>query len=182
MILVVDLNWKKDSLGYYEFVLPILGVIEPNCECKVKHYRDLTPQDVDQCGKVILSGTALKDNAFMAEPEKFRWLTQTQKPVLGICAGAEAMGMAFGVPLVPCVEIGMTKICTLMGNPLFSGDFEAYSLHSYCVDASEDFEVWAKSSKCIQAIKHKQSPLYGVLFHPEVRNPQVLKRFIALNP
>ena len=41
MILVVDMNWKKDSLGYYEFVLPIVSVAEDLDECVVKHYSKL---------------------------------------------------------------------------------------------------------------------------------------------
>jgi len=31
-----------------------------------------------------------------------------------------------------------------------------------------------------QAIKHLRKPLYGVLFHPEVRNPGILERFLKL--
>ena len=91
----------------------------------------------------------------------------------------ETIGVVFGMPLVQCLEIGMTQISTVKENPFFTGDFKAYSLHSYCVEASEDFEVWAKSAKCIQVIKHKTKPIYGVLFHPEVRNQELIKRFIA---
>jgi GMP synthase-like glutamine amidotransferase len=80
--------------------------------------------------------------------------------------------------LIKCLEIGMTQITTLKENPLFSGNFKAYSLHSYCIASSGDFEVWAKSAKCIQIIKHKIKPIYGMLFHPEVRNQEMLKRFI----
>ncbi len=57
---------------------------------------------------------------------------------------------------------------------------DAYALHSLSVKPSETFDVLAKSSKCIQAIKHKQKPTYGLLFHPEVRNSQILQHFITL--
>jgi GMP synthase (glutamine-hydrolysing) len=112
---------------------------------------------------------------------RFQWLKETEKPVLGICAGMETIGMVFGARLVKCLEIGMTHIISLKDNPLFSADFKAYSLHSYCVETSEEFEVWAKSAKCIQFIKHKTKPIYGALFHPEVRNQELIKRFIELN-
>jgi GMP synthase (glutamine-hydrolysing) len=75
----------------------------------------------------------------------------------------------------------MTEINMLKENPLFCGDLKSYSLHSYCNEPSEDFEVWAKSTKCVQIIKHKIKPIYGVLFHPEVRNPEIIKHFILLN-
>ncbi len=181
MILIVDMNWKKNSLGYYEFVLPITAVTEKIGACKIKHYIEVTNQDLNNCSSVILSGTALKDIATLNNLEKFQWLKETEKPVLGICAGMETIGVVFGTRLIKCLEIGMTTIISLKNNPLFSADFKAYSLHSYCIEASQEFEVWAKSDKCIQVIKHKTKPIYGTLFHPEVRNQELIKRFIELN-
>lgn len=178
MILVIDLNWKKDSLGYYEFVLPILAIAKKLDKCRVKHYLDVSKQDLDSCDRIILSGTALKDNAFLSKQEKFQWLTQTEKPVLGICAGMEIIGLVFGATLSESLEVGMTPVSTVMQNPLFIGEFKAYSLHGFCIESSEQFEVWAKSSRCIQAIKHKEKQIYGFLFHPEVRNQEILKKFI----
>ena len=68
----------------------------------------------------------------------------------------------------------------LKQNPLFQGDFRGYTLHNYSVAPSQTFETLAESTKCIQAIKHKQKDIYGVLFHPEVRNQEILKRFVQL--
>ena len=181
MILVVDMNWKKDSLGFYEFVLPIVTIAKTQDECIVKHFLEVTNQDLSQCGSVILSGTALKDTTTLSQPEKFMWLKETEKPVLGICAGMETIGVVFGMRLIRCLEIGMTQISMLKENPLFCGDFKAYSLHSYCVESPGNFYVWAKSTKCVQIIKHKIKPIYGVLFHPEVRNPELIKCFILLD-
>jgi len=181
MILVVDMNWKKNSLGLNEFVLPIITIAKTQDQCIIKHFLEVTNQDLSQFDSVILSGTALKDTATLSQPEKFQWLKETEKPVLGICAGMETMGLVFGMRLIQCLEIGMTQINMLKENPLFCEDFKAYSLHSYCVEPSKDFEVWAKSTKCVQIIKHKIKPIYGALFHPEVRNPELIKRFIVLN-
>jgi GMP synthase-like glutamine amidotransferase len=179
MILVVDMDWKKDSLGYYEFVSPILTIAEKLDKCTEKHFLDVSKQDVDGCEKVILSGTALKDNEFLAKREKFQWLKEVEKPVLGICAGMEIICVVFGARLSQSLEIGMTQITTVKENPLFTEDFKAYSLHSICVEHSEQFEVWAKSTRCVQAVKHKTKPIYGVLFHPEVRNKEVLERWVS---
>jgi GMP synthase-like glutamine amidotransferase len=180
MILVVDMNWKKDSLGYYEFVLPILSVAEQLDECVVKHYSEVAIGDLADFSRVILSGTALKDNATLNQPQKFTWLKDIDKPVLGICAGMQTIGVVFGLLLTRCLEVGMTQMTTQNGNPLFSGAFKAYSLHNYAVEPAEEFEVLAESPKCMQALKHKQKPIYGVLFHPEVRNTEILTCFIAL--
>ena len=84
--------------------------------------------------------------------------------------------------MVKCHEIGMTKITTLKANPLFSSSFNAYTLHNYAIVPSSAFEVLAESAKCVQAIRHKQKDVYGVLFHPEVRNKEVIQRFIQAFP
>ena len=66
MILIVDMNWKKNSLGYYEFVLPIAAVVEKIRDFSIKHYLEVTNQDLNQFSSVILSGTALKDIATLS--------------------------------------------------------------------------------------------------------------------
>ncbi|HUJ85073.1 MAG TPA: hypothetical protein VLV84_05650 [Candidatus Acidoferrales bacterium] len=178
MILIVDMNCKKDSLGYFEFVLPIIEVIKPLDKWVVKHYLDLTIEDLSACEVIILSGTPLKDTATLSQPDKFQWLKETEKPTLGICAGMQTIGVVYGMGLRRCLEIGMTPVSTVKENPLFSGDFKAYSLHSICLEPKADFEVWAKSPLCIQLIKHKSKNIYGTLFHPEVRNQEILGKFL----
>jgi GMP synthase (glutamine-hydrolysing) len=178
MILIVDMNCRKDSLGYNEFVLPIAAVVEPLSSWIVKHYLEVTGEDTGKCEAIILSGTPLKDTATLSHPEKFWWLKETEKPVLGICAGMQTIGVVFGMSLTQCLEIGMTSVNVIKENPLFSGNFKAYSLHSICLELTTDFEVWAKSALCVQAMKHKRKKIYGILFHPEVRNQEIIKKFI----
>ncbi len=181
MILIVDMNWKKDSLGYYEYVAPLVSIVAELDTCAVMHYSEITrEEETHDFSKVILSGTALKDNVTLSQPEKFAWLKNIDKPVLGICAGMQTIGVVFGLRMTKCLEIGMTPVTTLKDNPLFSSEFRVYSLHNYSVPSSTEFEALAESAQCLQAIKHKQKPLYGVLFHPEVRNAEVIKRFIQL--
>jgi GMP synthase-like glutamine amidotransferase len=179
MILVVDMNFRKDSLSKDEFVLPIVGIARARgFECEIRHYTEVG--SIANYDKIILSGTALKDNDFMEHMEKFDWIKDCNKPVLGICAGMEAIGLAFASKLSETQEIGMTEIETAAKNPLFSSKFSAYELHNYAVKPSGEFLVLAKSKKCVQAVKHKKKEVYGVLFHPEVRNKEVIERFLAL--
>ena len=178
MILIVDMNWKKDSLAFNEFVLPIVTVVRLHEEFRVKHFLDIEPEELEGYSKIVLSGTALKDHATLKLVDKFKWIKTCVKPILGICAGMQTISLLFDEPLVKCLQIGMAEISTLEENPLFQGDFKAYVLHNYSVKEAQTFEVLAKSAKCIQAIKHKQKNIYGVLFHPEVRNQEIIKRFI----
>ncbi len=181
MILVVDMNWKKDSLAYSEFVLPILALAEPIEVCTVRHYLELEPSELGNYSHIILSGTTLKDFEFLKHLENFNWIKTCEKPILGICAGMQTIIQAYGETLTACPQIGMTGITTLKQNPLFSGVFQAYALHTYTIEAkNQTFDAIAESSRCIQAIKHKQKHIYGVLFHPEVRNQSILQRFLQL--
>jgi GMP synthase (glutamine-hydrolysing) len=180
-ILVVDMNWKEAPLAQYEFVKPILSVVEPLKPCTVKHYLDVNPSEAEDYSHIILSGTTLKDFVFLENLECFQWIKTCNKPLLGICAGMQTIIRLYGETLVPCQQVGMTEITVTKPNPLFSGTFQAYSLHTYSLLAeSRTFDAIAESAKCVQAIAHKQKQIYGVLFHPEVRNNEIFKRFIEL--
>jgi GMP synthase-like glutamine amidotransferase len=180
MILIVDMNWTMDSLAYNEFVAPIVAVIEPLEQCEVRHFSELSRVNFGSYSKVILSGATLKDFATLKQLDKFSWVKTLDKPILGICAGIETIAMVFGVPLSGCLEVGMIEITKTAASPLFEGNFKAYALHSLTVEPSQTFTVLAKSEQCAEAIKHIDKPIYGVLFHPEVRNPEILQRFLEL--
>ena len=178
MILVVDMNSKENSFGFYEFVLPIVSIAEELEKCVVKHYLEMNEKSLDSYDKIILSGSALKNTATLNQTAQFTWINNCSKPILGICAGMQTVGLVFGGRLEKCREIGMTEIATLKENLLFSSRLKVYSLHNYAILPSDEFDVLAESSKCVQAIKHKRKAIYGVLFHPEVRNKEVVQRFI----
>ena len=180
MILVVDMNWKRNSLANSEFVAPIVSAIEPLEMCVVKHFSDLDASELENYSHIVLSGVTLKDFEAQSHLSCFGWIKSTIKPVLGICAGMQIISLIYGTPLRHCLGIGMAEIKTTQSNPLFSGCFQAYTLHSLTVSLSETFEVLAESEKCIQAIKIWQKPIYGVLFHPEVRNQEILKKFVEI--
>lgn len=174
MILIVDMNYKG-SLGFYEFVLPLCDIVRP-LEYEVKHYLEV--RDVKTYKKIILSGTALKDFEYLKHIKSFEWIKTCDVPILGICAGMQAIGMVFGSLLKPCKGIGMTEVETVKENYLFSSTFKAYELHNFGVEPSNVFEMLAMSKKCIHGIKHKERDFYGVLFHSEVRNKEIIRRFV----
>lgn len=178
MILVVDMNSKRNSFGFSEFVLPILYIVAELEKCVVMHYLEVNEKDLQAYHKIILSGSALKNLVTLNQTSQFNWLKDCDKPVLGICAGMQTACLVFGGRLIRCREIGMTEIVTTKSNLLFSSKFRVYALHNYALLPSAEFEVLANSLKCVHAIKHKQKNIYGVLFHPEVRNKEIIERFI----
>jgi GMP synthase-like glutamine amidotransferase len=179
MILVVDINSTENPLGFYEFVLPIVSIAEELEKCDVKHYLEVNEKSLNRYDKIILSGSAMKNTVTLEQTAQFTWLKDCGKPVLGICAGMQTTGLVFGGRMEKCREIGMTEIATVKENILFSSTFKVYALHNYALVPYADFEVLAESANCIHTIKHKHKDIYGVLFHPEVRNKAVVERFIS---
>jgi GMP synthase-like glutamine amidotransferase len=183
VILLVDLCFREDSLGFEEFVLPIRRIVE-RCgfSSREVHYSRVVPAEISGSEAVVLCGTPLADNQFLVDIRQFFWLPACPVPVLGICAGMEVLTLVHGGNLDNCREIGMTPV-RVTGEDLLlgrTGEFPAYELHGFGCRVPEDFQVLAESDRCIQVIRHKNRPQWGVMFHPEVRNEWVVERFLTL--
>jgi GMP synthase-like glutamine amidotransferase len=183
MILIVDLCFRRDSLSRPEFVDPIARIVQgEGVSCEVRHFREISDADLARADMAILCGTALMDNEFADQYERFRWTETFNRPLLGICAGMQIIGKIFGGAIEENCEIGMTAVRVVQDSPLFSGIdcFEAYELHRYASSPPESFRIVAVSKSCAQAIQHQTLPVYGVMFHPEVRNEWVVQKFVCL--
>jgi GMP synthase-like glutamine amidotransferase len=178
MILVVDMNSSENPFGVQEFVLPIISIAEELEKCVVRHYLEVNKERLDDYDKIMLSGSALMDTVTLNQTAQFSWLKNFDKPILGICAGMQTIGLVYGGRLKRCSEIGMTEISTSEDNILFTSTFKVYALHNYSLVPPTEFKVLAESSSCVHAIKHRHKDIYGVLFHPEVRNKEIVERFI----
>lgn len=174
MILII--STCKHKLHEEEFVKPITSILTENFE--IVNYKD--DIKLDKYDKIIICGTALKDDDYLIFLENFEILKESNKPILGICSGLQILATIYGARLSKTTEIGMINITTIKKNSIFEGDFDVYALHHNVVEICDDFDILAKSSKCIQAIKHISKPHYGILFHPEVRNEEIIKKFLML--
>jgi anthranilate synthase/aminodeoxychorismate synthase-like glutamine amidotransferase len=98
-------------------------------------------------------------------------------PVLGVCLGHQALGVAFGGRVVRASAPMHGKISHVEhgGTGLFAGvpsPFDAGRYHSLVVDPNavpEGFVVTARveSDGTIMGIEHVRFPTFGVQFHPE---------------
>ncbi len=176
-ILLIDMC--RENFSSLEFVKPIENILKNSGKKYfIKKYRDVQEKDFEKCSKIIISGTFLKDEDYLMFEDKFLFLKDFKGEVLGICAGAQILGMIFGEKIVKSKEIGVQKIKFNKDFLGLSGELEVYSLHNYSFKKLNDFEVFAKSEKCIQAFKHKNKKIYGVIFHPEVRNKNLIEEFV----
>ena len=172
MILII--STCQNRLSEEEFVKPIANIVK---DFEIKHYKDVGY--VDDYDKIIICGTALEDNEFLKNLNKFSWLKNTDKEVLGICSGMQIIALMFGAKLTKQREIGMAKIKYKKNNRLFSEDIEVYELHNNGLENLDNFNILAETITT-QSIKHKEKPLYGIMFHPEVRNEEIVRNFISL--
>ncbi len=182
MILVI--NICKEKLHYLEFVKPIEDILrERNIEYKTIYYKKITDKELfnKKLEKIIICGTSLKDNEYLQNLEHFKWIKfpKLNKPILGICGGMQIISLIFGGTLIENKEIGQIKIHFEKEFLNFKPSLkEVYLLHNYAV-LNNDFEIFASSQEfeIPQAIKHKTKSIYGVLFHPEVRNKELINYF-----
>jgi GMP synthase-like glutamine amidotransferase len=183
MILLIDMCCRRGSLGLDEFVKPVANIVKnEELDSVIKHFLELKEDDLERANKVILCGVTLKDNEFMKYSEKFDWINRFDKHILGICSGMLITAKMLGAAIERNTEIGMSEIRTVKTDILLSGKekFEAYELHNFSVRPSREFDVLAVSDRCVQAIRHKSRLVYGVQFHPEVRNEWIIERFLDL--
>ncbi|MFN3134954.1 MAG: anthranilate synthase component II [Candidatus Kryptonium sp.] len=112
-------------------------------------------------------------------------------PILGVCLGHQAIGVAFGGKVIKAPTVMHGKVSEIYHNnsSIFSGlpnPFKATRYHSLIVDKNtlpESLEVtaWTKDG-IIMGLKHKEFPTFGVQFHPESImtefGKEILKNFI----
>jgi len=182
MILIV--NVCKEKLGYYEFVKPVENIlINLGERFVIKHYSELKEQDLDKADKVIICGTSLADNQYMKSLKKFNWILKSERPILGICAGMQIISSLYGCKLKKGGEIGMQRIYFEREFLGLRGDVEAYALHNFSLNEDnklkQNFEIYGRTNY-IQAIKKNGKELYGTLFHPEVRQKELIINFIRI--
>ena len=114
-------------------------------------------------------------------------------PILGVCLGHQAIGIAFGSAVVaaPALLHGKTSTVEHDGRGVFDGltePFPAGRYHSLAVDRTtvpDDLEVaaTAREDGTIMAVRHRRWPVHGVQFHPESvltgEGRRVLGNFLA---
>ena len=104
----------------------------------------------------------------LTEQYLLSWAEKSKKPVLGICRGMQMMGVYSGSKLIEVT--GHVRIRHQL--QVEDGLMQSQSVNSYHNLALENcpdlFQVMAKSGdSSIEAIKHKDLPWEGWMWHPE---------------
>jgi anthranilate synthase/aminodeoxychorismate synthase-like glutamine amidotransferase len=112
-------------------------------------------------------------------------------PILGVCLGHQAIGMAYGARLgrAPQPMHGRTSLVQHSGQGLFAGlpqPLRVMRYHSLIVDqVVSPLRVTAQTAVgIVMGIEHESLPIWGVQFHPEsvltVGGHRLLANFLQL--
>lgn len=103
----------------------------------------------------------------------FEWLKTTDKPVLGICFGHQMLGLTYGaLANRQKDDRDWQTVEILVDCPLFNKlptEIELMEDHCEAISIPAEFIHVGVSDSCVnEAMMHKDKPLFGVQFHPEV--------------
>jgi para-aminobenzoate synthetase component 2 len=168
-VLVVD--------NYDSFVFTIVGYLtELGATCEVVRNDAVTTGDAAAYDGVLLSpGPGTPQDAGVCV-DMVRACGDRRQPMLGVCLGHQALGVAFGAVVGRAPELlhGKTSVVQHEGAGVLAGlpqPFTATRYHSLAIEPAtvpHDLEVTGRTaSGVVMAVRHRELPLEGVQFHPE---------------
>jgi len=188
MVLVID-NYDSFTYNLVQY-LGELGariVVRRNDEESMDGLRALEPSRV-----LISPGPGRPEQAGVTL-EVIKTFGQ-RMPVLGVCLGHQAIGLAFGGQVIraPLPVHGKTSTVEHNSAGVFAGistAFQAGRYHSLVVQETDlpgDLEVTAHSREdgLVMGLRHRTLPIHGVQFHPESvltnEGRRILRNFLEM--
>jgi len=164
--------------NYDSFTYNLVHIVKALGYKNVEVHRNdkIALEDIQQFDKIILSpGPGIPSEAgILLDVIK---TYATQKPILGVCLGHQAIGEVFGGKLInlPKVFHGVaTPIKIIIKDKIFEDlpeEFAVGRYHSWVVsneDFPQELEITAVDEYgYIMALRHKKYNIKGVQFHPE---------------
>jgi anthranilate synthase component II len=188
MILVID---NYDSFTYN--LVQYLG--ELGATLRVRRNNEVTVEDIAELKpeKILISPGPGRPESAGVSLDVIRRMGATT-PILGVCLGHQAIGMAYGgtVCRASAPMHGKTSTVEHDGKGIFAGitaPFQAGRYHSLIIasdDVPPDLEVAARTKEdgIIMAVRHRSHPVHGVQFHPESvltnEGRRILRNFLEL--
>jgi len=187
MLLVID-NYDSFTFNLVQYLgdLGAEPVVVRNDEHSVAELEAMRPSRV-----VVSPGPCTPAEAGVSI-EAFRSMGSKGIPMLGVCLGHQSLGEAFGGRTVRARRLmhGKTGEVRHTGEGLFSGipsPFVVARYHSLVTDDASLPDVleavaWSTDPADegeVQALRHRELPLWGVQFHPESFFSEHGKRLLA---
>jgi para-aminobenzoate synthetase component 2 len=171
-VLVVD---NYDSFVYN--LVQYLAQLGTECVVLRNDAPELASSDVlEDVDAVLLSPGPSTPERAGASIDVVRWCAMARVPLLGVCLGHQASGVAWGgtVDRAPELLHGKTSQVHHKGVGVLAGlpdPFTATRYHSLTVlpeTIPAEFEVTGETETgVVMAMRHRDLPIEGVQFHPE---------------
>ena len=159
-------------------------------EYSCKEFSRVSSSDLLDSKKVILSGRRRNSKEINSKNSSIvKHCFTNEKPILGICYGAEIIALTLGgtIRRMPEHVQGQTMVKIKIRNPLVKEkeEIRVYESHAYCVARLPvGFASIARSDYCEHEIfSHSEKPVFGTQFHPEKSGPDgklVLQSFTEM--
>ncbi|HYE88378.1 MAG TPA: aminodeoxychorismate/anthranilate synthase component II [Vicinamibacterales bacterium] len=188
MVLVID-NYDSFTYNLVQYLgeLGAQVVVRRNDEASIEALRQIGHDRV-----VISPGPGRPEHAGMSLDVIREF--GARMPLLGVCLGHQAIGLAFGGDVIraPLPIHGKTSTVEHNGAGVFAGmgaAFQAGRYHSLVVSDRSlpaDLEVTArtKEDSLVMGLRHKKMPIHGVQFHPESvltnEGRKILRNFLEM--
>jgi GMP synthase (glutamine-hydrolysing) len=167
MILIIDCGSQKTQ--YIE------EAVDEFMDFETISVHDIADEYFNNKKGVIISGAPLLITEIDISPylEKFKWIKTIGLPILGICFGHQIIGLTFGAFGSRMKEDRDWQTIEIFEqSDLFKKlptEIQMMEDHCESISIPKDFTLIAASDFCVnEAMQHKDFPIYGVQFHPEV--------------
>lgn len=168
-ILVID--------NYDSFVFNLVQYLgQLGAQCTVVRNDAVAAQEASNYDGVLISpGPGTPERAGVSV-EMIHYCARKRIPLLGVCLGHQAIGVAFGATVSRAPELlhGKTSLIHHSGQGVLAdlpSPFTATRYHSLCVErdtVAADLEITsATESGIVMSMRHRTLPIEGVQFHPE---------------
>jgi para-aminobenzoate synthetase component 2 len=168
-ILVVD--------NYDSFVFNLVQYLQQlGAQCTVVRNDEIAPEESDNFDGVLISPGPGTPEEAGASIDIIKRCAEKETPLLGVCLGHQAIGVAFGATVKRAPELLHGKTSQISHNKSgvlreITSPFTATRYHSLAIEEGtlpSEIEVTGRSeSGVVMAIRHKELPIEGVQFHPE---------------
>jgi anthranilate synthase/aminodeoxychorismate synthase-like glutamine amidotransferase len=188
MILVID-NYDSFTYNLVQY-LGELGagvVVRRNNEVTADEIASLDPARI-----VISPGPGRPEQAGVTLDAIRRF--GPRKPILGVCLGHQAIGMAFGGTVVRAGTPMHGKTSSIkhdergvfagIGNPFTAARYHSLIVERSSVPAELEIAAETEHEGIVMGLRHREYPVHGVQFHPESimtgQGMRMLENFLAI--
>jgi GMP synthase (glutamine-hydrolysing) len=151
-------------------------------------YDEIEISKLSKFNSFILSGRRSNDKEMNQLNSKIiKMAISEKKSLLGICYGAEIMGLTLGgtIRKTNSLQKGEQKIQVLQNNPLCTKEINVFESHHFeLAKLPTTISTIAKSQNCEhELIQYQEFNIFGTQFHPEMTKDgqELIKQFCNLS-